>query len=64
MERRLDNVAYRLGFAMTRREARQLVGHGHFTVNGQRVDIPSYLVKVGDVIEVRSPAAPPPSSSA
>ena len=53
VERRLDNVAYRLGFAMTRREARQLVGHGHFTVNGQRVDIPSYLVKVGDVIEVR-----------
>ena len=53
VERRLDNVVYRLGFAMTRREARQLVGHGHFTVNGQRVDIPSYLVKVGDVIEVR-----------
>ena len=53
IERRLDNVAYRLGFAMTRREARQLVGHGHFTVNGQRVDIPSYLVKAGDVIEVK-----------
>ena len=53
IERRLDNVVYRLGFAMTRREARQLVTHGHFTVNGQRVDIPSYLVKVGDVIEVR-----------
>ena len=53
LERRLDNVVYRLGFAMTRREARQLVTHGHFTVNGQRVDIPSYLVKVGDVIEVR-----------
>ena len=53
VERRLDNVAYRLGFAMTRREARQLVGHGHFTVNGQRVDIPSYLVKAGDVIEVK-----------
>ena len=52
VERRLDNVVYRLGFAMTRREARQLVNHGHFTVNGQRVDIPSYLVKVGDVIEV------------
>ena len=49
----LDNVVYRLGFAMTRREARQLVGHGHFTVNGQRVDIPSYLVKAGDVIEVK-----------
>ena len=52
-ERRLDNVVFRLGFAMTRREARQLVTHGHFTVNGQRVDIPSFLVKVGDVIEVR-----------
>ena len=51
IERRLDNVAYRLGFAMTRREARQLVSHAHFTVNGQKVDIPSYLVKVGDVIE-------------
>ena len=50
IERRLDNVVYRLGFAMTRREARQLVTHGHFTVNGQRVDIPSFLVKVGDVI--------------
>ena len=53
VERRLDNVVYRLGFAMTRREARQLVSHGHFTVNGQRVDIPSFLVKAGDVIEVR-----------
>lgn len=53
IERRLDNVVYRLGFAMTRREARQLVTHGHFTVNGQRVDIPSFLVKVGDVIEVK-----------
>ena len=53
IERRLDNVVYRLGFAMTRREARQAVNHGHFTVNGKRVNIPSYLVKVGDVIEVR-----------
>ena len=52
IERRLDNVVYRLGFAMTRREARQLVNHGHFTVNGKRVNIPSYLVSVGDVIEV------------
>ena len=52
IERRLDNVVYRLGFAMTRREARQAVNHGHFTVNGKRVDIPSYLVRVGDVIEV------------
>ena len=54
IERRLDNVVYRLGFAKTRREARQLTTHGHFTVNGQRVDIPSYLVKVGDVIEVKA----------
>ena len=53
LESRLDNVIYRLGFAMSRAEARQLVTHGHFTVNGQRVDIPSYLVKPGDVIEVR-----------
>lgn len=53
VERRLDNVVYRLGFAMTRREARQLVNHAHFTVNGQKVNIPSYLVRVGDVIEVR-----------
>ena len=53
IERRLDNVVYRLGFAMTRREARQAVSHGHFTVNGKRVNIPSYLVRVGDVIEVR-----------
>ena len=52
VERRLDNVVYRLGFAMTRREARQLVSHGHFTVNGKRVNIPSYLVSTGDVIEV------------
>lgn len=53
IERRLDNVVYRLGFAMTRREARQAVNHGHFLVNGKRVNIPSYLVSVGDVIEVR-----------
>ena len=53
VERRLDNVVYRLGFAMTRREARQLVNHGHFTVNGKKVNIPSFLVKVGDVIEVK-----------
>ncbi len=53
VERRLDNVVYRLGFAMTRREARQLVNHAHFTVNGRKVNIPSYLVKVGDVIEVK-----------
>ena len=53
LERRLDNVVYRLGFADSRSQARQLVKHGHFLVNGKRVDIPSYLVKVGDVIEVR-----------
>ena len=53
IERRLDNVVFRLGFARTRKEARQTVRHGHFTVNGQRVDVPSFLVKVGDVIEVR-----------
>ena len=52
VERRLDNVVYRMGFAMTRREARQLVNHGHYTVNGKRVNIPSYLVKTGDVIAV------------
>ena len=53
LERRLDNVVFRLGYANTRREARQLIGHGHFTVNGAKVDIPSYLVKAGDVIAVR-----------
>lgn len=52
VETRLDNVAYRTGFCKTRREARQAVSHGHFTVNGKRVDIASYLVKVGDVIAV------------
>ena len=57
IERRLDNVVYRLGFASTRREARQLVNHGHYTVNGKRVNIPSYLVKVGDVIAVSEKSA-------
>ena len=52
VERRLDNVVYRMGFAMTRRQARQLVNHGHFTVNGKKVDIPSYQVKGGDVVVV------------
>ena len=52
LETRLDNVVFRLGLANTRREARQLVNHGHFTVNGKRVNIPSYLVKLGDVIAV------------
>ena len=54
LESRLDNVVYRLGFAMSRPEARQLVVHGHFSVNGHRVDIPSYLVKAGDEIAVKS----------
>lgn len=53
LESRLDNVVYRLGFAASRPEARQLVRHGHFNVNGKRVDIPSYLTKIGDVISVR-----------
>ena len=57
VERRLDNVVYRLGFANSRRQARQLVNHGHFTVNGNRVNIPSYLVKVGDVVAVSEKAA-------
>ena len=52
VERRLDNVVYRLGFANSRRQARQLVNHAHFTVNGKRVNIPSYLVKTGDVVAV------------
>ena len=52
VERRLDNVVYRLGFANSRRQARQLVNHGHFTVNGERVNIPSYLIKTGDVVAV------------
>lgn len=52
LERRLDNVVFRLGFAKTRREARQLTSHGHFTVNGQKVNIPSYLIKPGDVVAV------------
>jgi len=52
LERRLDNVVFRLGLANTRREARQLVNHGHFTVNGRRVNIPSYQVKVNDVVAV------------
>lgn len=56
VESRLDNVVYRLGFAMSRPEARQLVRHGHFTVNGKRVNIPSYLVKVGDVIALKEGA--------
>lgn len=52
LERRLDNVVFRMGFANTRREARQLVNHAHFTVNGKRVNIPSYQVKPGEVVAV------------
>ena len=53
LESRLDNIVFRMNMATTRREARQLVSHGHFCVNGKRVDIPSYRVKVGDVISLR-----------
>ena len=53
LESRLDNLVYRIGFASTRRGARQLVNHGHVTVNGKKVDIPSYRVKVGDVIAMK-----------
>ena len=53
LESRLDNLVYRIGFATTRRGARQLVNHGHITVNGKKVDIPSYRCKVGDVISVK-----------
>ncbi|HIQ99378.1 MAG TPA: 30S ribosomal protein S4 [Candidatus Scybalocola faecavium] len=53
LERRLDNVIFRLGFARTRKEARQIVGHKHVSVNGKTVNIPSYLIKAGDVIEIR-----------
>ncbi|NMA04541.1 MAG: 30S ribosomal protein S4, partial [Clostridiales bacterium] len=53
LESRLDNVVYRLGFASSRAEARQLVTHGHFRVNGDKVDIPSYLVSAGDVVAVK-----------
>ncbi len=54
LESRMDNVVYRLGFAMSRPEARQLVSHGHFTVNGHKVNIPSYLIKAGDVVGLRT----------
>lgn len=53
LETRLDNVVYRMGFASSRKQARQLVRHGHFLVNGNKVDIPSYIVSVGDVIKVK-----------
>ncbi|HEX2466662.1 MAG TPA: 30S ribosomal protein S4 [Solirubrobacterales bacterium] len=57
LERRLDNVLVRLGFAASRRQARQLIGHGHWMVNGRRVDIPSYQVRPDDVISIRSESA-------
>jgi small subunit ribosomal protein S4 len=53
LERRLDNTVYRIGFATSRAEARQLVRHGHFRVNGRKVDVPSYLVRAGDTVSVR-----------
>ena len=56
LESRLDSVVFRMGFARTRREARQVVGHKHITVNGKVVNIPSYLIKAGDVIEVKESA--------
>jgi small subunit ribosomal protein S4 len=61
LERRLDNVVYRLGFATSRAQGRQLVRHGHFTVNGRKVDIPSYSVRLGDVIAVRQGSAENPT---
>jgi small subunit ribosomal protein S4 len=56
LERRLDNIVYRLGFATSRRQSRQLVRHGHIQVNGRKVDIPSYQVKAGDEVAVREPS--------
>ena len=64
LESRLDNLVYRLGFATTRRGARQLVNHGHITVNGKKVDIPSYRVKVGDVIAVKEQSVSHPAIKA
>ena len=61
LERRLDNVTYKLGFAVTRRQSRQLVGHGHFTIGGKRVNIPSFLVRPGDVIELQEKSRKNPS---
>jgi small subunit ribosomal protein S4 len=61
LERRLDNVVYRLGFATSRPQARQLVRHGHFTVNGRKVDIPSYAVRPGDVVAVRASSGQNPT---
>lgn len=60
LESRLDNVVFRLGFASSRKEARQLVNHGHFLINGKKVDIPSYEVKAGDSIKVKDKSASSP----
>jgi small subunit ribosomal protein S4 len=57
LERRLDNVIYRMGLATSRSQGRQLVRHGHFLINGRKVDVPSYSVKAGDVVSVRSTSA-------
>ena len=64
LESRLDNLVYRMGLATTRRAARQLVNHGHITVNGKKVDIPSYQVKPGDVIAVKENAKEHPAIKA
>ncbi|HEX9190777.1 MAG TPA: 30S ribosomal protein S4 [Candidatus Deferrimicrobiaceae bacterium] len=61
LERRLDSVVYKLGFTQTRRESRQVVRHGHFLVNGRKVNIPSFLVKAGDVVELREKSRKIPS---
>jgi small subunit ribosomal protein S4 len=61
LERRLDNVVYKLGFAQTRRQSRQLVGHGHFVVSGRRVNVPSFLVRPHDSIELREKSRRIPS---
>ena len=60
LERRLDNVIYRLGLATSRSEARQLVRHGHFLINGKKVDIPSYAMRLGDTIAIADPYLPNP----
>jgi small subunit ribosomal protein S4 len=56
LERRLDNIVHRLGFGQSRKQARQMIRHGHITVNGKRVDVPSYQVRIGDVIRVKNRA--------
>lgn len=61
LERRLDNVVFKLGFSPTRRESRQLVGHGHFKVSGRKVNIPSFLVRPGDVVELKEKSRKIPS---